>query len=102
VARVRPTIVQFYANPQGMTLPSLGQFNSDSIIQARADGNLEDYRCKDSTRGPEIRHCVIWQELTPNVFAVSSAWAGPYREDEDLLADSAILLEELRLRISAD
>lgn len=102
VARVQPTIVQFYANPQGMTLPSFGQFNSDSIIQARANGNLEGYRCKDSARGPEKRHCVIWQELTPNVFAVSSAWAGPHQGGEDLLADSAILMEELRLRISAE
>lgn len=102
LARVQPTIVQFYSNLQGMALPSFGQFNADSILQARADGNLEGYRCNDSTRGPEQRHCVIWHEVTPDVFAVSSAWAGPYRVDEDLRADSAILLEELRLRISKD
>lgn len=102
LARMQPTIVQFYAIPDGVTLPSLGQFNPDLITRARADGEREGYRCGDSTQGPQRRYCTVWQQVTPEVFAVSSAWLGPFQEGEDPLADSIILLGELRRQLSPE
>jgi len=100
LSRTKPTIVQFYAVPEGVTLPSLGQFNSGLITQARVDGEREGYRCNDSTPGPQRRYCTLWQQITPKVFAVSSAWLGPAREDEDPPADSILLLTELQRKLS--
>ncbi len=100
LARMQPIIVQFYATPTGLPLPSLGQFNSGVITQARADGEREGSRCNESTQGPQRRFCTVWQQVTPSVFAVSSVWLGPVREGEDLLADSAILLEELQSELA--
>lgn len=102
LARTEPIIVQFYATPEGLTLPSLGQFNSGLITQARADGEREGYRCGDSTLGPQRRYCTVWQQVTPKVLAVSSVRLGPVREGEDPLADSIILLEELQRELSSE
>ncbi|MCR9148581.1 MAG: hypothetical protein NXH83_00260 [Rhodobacteraceae bacterium] len=100
LARTEPTIVQFYATPEGISLPSLGQFNPDLIAQARRDGEREGYICGDSTRGPQLRYCTVWQQVTPEVFAVSSVRLGPFQEGEDPLADSVILLEDLQRELS--
>ncbi|MCU0853339.1 MAG: hypothetical protein MUF63_00145 [Rhodobacteraceae bacterium] len=102
LARTEPTIVQFYAMPDGVALPSPGQFNPSLISQARADGEREGYRCGDSTLGPQHRFCTVWQQATPRVFAVSSVWLGPFLEGEDPLADSVILLDELKRELSAE
>jgi hypothetical protein len=102
LARTEPVIVQFYATPEGIELPSLGQFNPDLITQARADGEHEGYRCSDSTNGPQRRFCTVWQQVTPRVFAVSSVWLGPFQEGEDPLADSVILLDELQRELSSE
>jgi hypothetical protein len=101
LARTEPVIVQFYAIPEGIELPSLGQFNPVLITQARADGEHEGYRCSDSTNGPQLRHCTIWQQVTPRVFAVSSVKLGPAQEGEDPLRDSVLLLNELQRELSA-
>lgn len=100
LARIKPTVVQFYATPEDVSLPSLGLFNPDLITQARVDGEREGYRCNDSTPGPQRRYCTLWQQITPKVFAVSSAWLGPAREDEDPPADSILLLTELQRKLS--
>ena len=102
LARTEPTVVQLHALPDGVDLPSLGQFNPSLITQARADGQREGYRCGDSTMGPQRRFCTLWQQVTPEVFAVSSAWLGPFQEGEDPLADSIILLEKLRRELSPE
>ena len=101
-ARTEPVIVQFYATPEDMELPTLGQFNPSLITQARADGEHEGYRCSDSTNGPQLRHCTVWQQVTPSVFAVSSVRLGPVQEGEDPLADSVILVEELQRALSPE
>ena len=102
LSRIEPTVVQLYAMPEGIALPSLGQFNPALITEARARGEPEGYRCNDSTQGPQRRFCTVWQQMTPDVFAVSSAWLGPIQEDEDPLADSALLLNELQRELSAE
>lgn len=98
----QPTVVQFYSYPEGVALPTLGLFKSDTVVQARADGIRRGFECNDSTRGPERRHCKIWQDVTPEVFAVFSAWAGPEGEGEDLVAASQPLLDEFISRLSAE
>ncbi|MEL6101253.1 MAG: hypothetical protein AAFV87_12475 [Pseudomonadota bacterium] len=98
----QPTVVQFYSYPEGMSLPTLGLFTSDTVVQARAGGALQGFECNDSTKGPERRHCKIWQDVTPDVFIVFSAWAGPEEEGEDLVATSEPLLEDFISRLSAD
>lgn len=100
LARTEPVIVQLYATAEGVSLPSLGQFNPDLILRARRDGEREGYLCGDSTRGPQRRYCTVWQEVTPEVLAVSSVWLGPFREGEDPVADSGVLLGELRKALS--
>ena len=102
LARTEPTIVQLYALPDGVALPSLGQFNPSLITQAQADGAREGYRCGDSTQGPQRRFCTVWQQVTPRVFAVSSVWLGPFQEGEDPLADSVLLLDELQRELSPE
>ncbi len=102
LARMQPTIVQLHAMPESITLPSLGQFNPALIAEARANGEREGYRCNDSTNGPQRRFCTVWQQVTPEVFAVLSAWLGPVQEGEDPLADSAVLVGELKTKLSAE
>lgn len=102
LARTEPTVVQLHALPDGVALPSLGQFNPGLITQARADGEREGYQCGDSTMGPQRRFCTLWQQVTPEVFAVSSAWLGPFQEGENPLADSVLLLGELRRELSSE
>jgi hypothetical protein len=102
LARTEPTVVQLHALPDGVDLPSLGQFNPSLITQAHAEGEREGYRCGDSTMGPQRRFCTLWQQVTPEVFAVSSAWLGPFQEGEDPLADSAVLLDHLRRELSSE
>ena len=102
LSRMEPTVVQLYAMPEGIDLPSLGQFNPALITEARARGQREGYRCNDSTQGPQRRFCTVWQLMTPDVFAVSSAWLGPIQESEFPLADSAVLLGELQRILAAE
>lgn len=102
LARTEPVIVQFYATSDGLTLPSLGQFNSVLIAQARADGEHDGFRCKNSTMGPHRRYCTVWKQVTPIVFAVSSVWLGPVREGEDPLADSSVLMKDLQRELSPE
>jgi hypothetical protein len=52
--------------------------------------------------GPQRRFCTLWQQVTPEVFTVSSAWLGPFQEGEDPLADSAVLLDHLRRELSSE
>ncbi len=101
LARTQPTVVQFYARPDGVPAPSLSHFNTEYVTQERARGKLEGYRCKDSTLGPATRYCTVWQQLTPQVLAVSTVKLGPRQEGEDPLADSVILLIEMVRRLSA-
>ena len=102
VAKPEPTVAQFYAGEHGAVLPSLGHFNSQQLAQARAEGQSAGYSCKDSTRGPQTRYCTVWLQLTEGVFAVSTVKLGSTEENEDPIADSIVLLEELLRRLHVE
>lgn len=101
-ARTTPTIVQLYARPDGIPTPSLSHFNTRLITQAQSTGELEGYRCIDSTLGSTVRYCTIWYQLNPEVLVVSSAELGPAQDGEDPLADTIILLHALTRRLGTE
>jgi len=104
VARTLPTVVQFYARPDGIPSPTLSQFNYGQVASQLAAGETAGSRCKDSTRGPEVRYCTVWLQLTPDVLAVSTVKLGPVMADEAPVADAEVLLRTLlsELRPTAD
>ncbi len=93
--RTTPTVVQFYARPDGRPSPSLGHFNTDLIAQARSEGELSGHRCNDSTTGPGTRYCTVWYQLSSELLVVSSVKLGPLQQGEDPLADTVILIAAL-------
>lgn len=94
-ARTTPTVVQFYARPDGIASPSPSHFNESLITQARSQGEVQRYRCNDSTTGPGTRYCTSWYQLSPEILAVSSAKLGAAQNVENPPADLAILLDAL-------
>lgn len=97
--RTTPTVVQFYARPDGMPSPSRSYFDAGLVNDARAKGELDGYRCKDSKIGPSTRYCTVWYQLSPEVLVVSSAKLGPEQKNEDPLADTIVLLDALIQRL---
>lgn len=95
IERTELTVVQFYARPDGMPFPSLSHFNVESIAGALSAGESEGYRCNEATDGTGTRYCTIWQQLTGDVLAVSSATLRAVSDYEDPVADTATALEAL-------
>jgi hypothetical protein len=93
IERTELTVVQFYARPDGMPFPSLSHFNVDSIAGAVSAGESEGYQCNEATDGTSTRYCTIWQNLTGDVLAVSSATLSTVSDYEDPVADTATALE---------
>ncbi len=94
-ARTTPTVVQFYARPDGRPAPSLSHFNPTLITQALSADEREGYRCSDSTIGPGTRYCTMWYQLVPEILVVASAKIGMQQDGEDPLADTILLIDAL-------
>lgn len=95
IQRTQLNVVQFYARPDGLPVPSLGHFNAEPIAEALSAGELEGYRCSNSTGGTGTRYCTIWQRLTEDIVTVSSATLGAAVDNEDPVADAAVAIEAL-------
>jgi hypothetical protein len=102
IARTKLTVVQLYARPDGLPNPSLSHFSVEPITRALSAGQREGYRCSDGTNGPQIRYCTIWQQLTTDLLAVSSAELGVPGVDDDPVSDAAVLLQELTLSLGSE
>ena len=83
-----------------MPIPTRRHFNYDQVVSRLSDGEKAGYRCKDSTSGPQTRCCTIWQPLTPEVLAVSTAKLGSVSDRETPVADGQLALRTLLLPMS--
>ena len=101
-ARTTPTVVQFYARPDGRPAPSLSHFNPGLITEALSLGEREGYSCSDSTVGPGIRYCTMWYQLNPEILVVASAKLGREQDGEDPLADTILLIDALIRRFDPE
>lgn len=95
------SLVQFYARPDGMPIPTRSHFNYDQVVSRLSAGEKAGYhRCTDSIPGPQTRCCTIWQPLTPEVLAVSTAKLGPVSDRETPVADAQVALRTLLSHLS--
>ncbi len=99
--RTALTVVQFYARPDGMPGPSLGQFDHRLVGQAIAAGEGDGHRCPQANPATGTRHCTIWHRLGPQLLAVSSARLGLPEDGTDPTADARVLLEALLVELRA-
>jgi hypothetical protein len=93
--RTQLTVVQLYARPDGMPVPTLSLFDGDAVAGRISAGETAGYLCKDGATGPQTRYCTIWLQLTPEVLAVASAKLGPASNKETPLADARVVLRGL-------
>lgn len=100
--RTSPSVIQLYARPDGEPRPSYGYFDTNSIIEARSDGEREGYRCTKLGTENSNRACTIWFNLTPEILAVSTARVGPRQHGEDPLADTVYLVDAMIRRLSLE
>lgn len=94
-ARTELTVTQFYARPDGKAAPSLSHFNTRLIDEALARGERNGHDCNGTSSGPNRTFCTVWMDLTPEVFAVSSAWVDNGTDGATFERDARIVLEAM-------
>ena len=98
--QTRLVVVQLYARPDGKPLPTLGQFNSEGVIDALLTKETSGYRCSDLNPVTQTRFCTIWLRLSPVVLSVSTAKLGPAIEGEYPVADAEVMLRTATSRLT--
>lgn len=92
--RARPAVYQFYARPDGRPVPSLGQFRSSRVEDARSAGEIDGFRCNEGTNRTGERYCTFWHQLTPDTLAVASGRLVPFEVGEAPLDDAIVLIRD--------
>jgi hypothetical protein len=74
LAQTRPAVLQLYSLEMDTVPLSMGQFPGHTVQEARGKGTLEGVSCSPSTDARGRTWCHAWYQVTPEVYAVTTAW----------------------------